>query len=206
MAGMVERHVIGVLLGDSEHNRWRTLRFKAPIYAWRMGLRSLLPPIFASITTRGRKSGQARFTMVEHFVYGGKYYFASGNGNHPDWVRNLLNDPQVTFQPAHGNPVRGTAIRIQEEASLRLAYQAMQVSPIWVPWLTSLGIKPKVEDFIAKKDRVYIFTVVADDKCSLPTLDEDLRWLSWSAMFGTFLGLLMRWRQNKRERRVADIM
>lgn len=201
MAGFVERHVINVLLGQSIDNRWRTLRFKAPIYAWRMGLRHLLPQVFACITTRGRKTGLPRYTMVTHFVYGNRIYFASGFRDVSDWVQNLLDDPTITLQPAHGEPIKGQAVRVQDEDDLRLAYQAMQVSPIWVPWLMSLDIKPKVEDFIAKRERVYLFTIqvggagaIPPDR-ELPALEDDLRWVSRSAMLGTAIGLTLRWRQ-----------
>ena len=65
----------------------------------------------------------------------------------------------MTLQPAHGEPIKGRAERVQGEDDLQQAYQAMRVSPIWVPWLMSLDIKPKVEDFIAKRERVYLFTI-----------------------------------------------
>lgn len=212
MAGFVERHVINVLLGQSVDDRWRPLRFKAPIYAWRLGLRHLLPQVFACITTRGRKTGMPRYTMVTHFVYGNRIYIASGFRDASDWVQNLLDDPTVTLQPAHGEPIKGQAERVQGEDDLQQAYQAMRVSPIWVPWLTSLDIKPKVEDFIAKRERVYLFTIqvggaqpIAPGR-ELPTLEDDLRWVSRSAMLGTTLGLALRWRQVRRKRRAKSIL
>ena len=207
MAGFVERHVINVLLGQSVDDRWRTLRFKAPIYAWRLGMRHLLPQVFACITTRGRKTGMPRYTMVTHFVYGNRIYVASGFRDEPDWVQNLLDDPTVTLQPAHGEPIKGRAERVQGKDDLQQAYQAMRVSPIWVPWLMSLDIKPKVEDFIAKRERVYLFTIqvgsteALEPAQELPALEDDLRWVSRSALLGTAMGLTLRWREVRRKRR-----
>lgn len=73
------------------------LRF--PLLAFRLGLGDLLNAIHLMVlTTRGRKSGQARHTMIEFRRHGSKIYVISAWGEKPHWYQNMLTDPLATVQ------------------------------------------------------------------------------------------------------------
>lgn len=189
---MVEKQLGGAVLGDLPQGGWQKVFFKAPLLAWRTGMRRLLPPMFACITTKGRKSGLPRHTMLEHYQFGGKYYITSGWQDKAQWVKNLLTDPAVTIQPVWGKPVYGTAQRVQRDEDMRRAFEGMQASPMWEPWLQAQGIAPNVDDFVANKEQVYIFQITPSGDTHLPPLEEDLRWLTWAVFGSVALFLLIR--------------
>jgi deazaflavin-dependent oxidoreductase (nitroreductase family) len=176
---------------------WRKTLFRTPLYIWRFGLRFLLPPSFACITTRGRKSGQPRYTMVEHYEIDGDFYIFSGWQANSHWVRNLLTDPDITIQPAHNKPTFGFADRVDDDADLRHIFEAMQHRPMWKLWLKRLDIEPTIASFLGNKDHLYIFQITADEKIKLPLLPADLRWVT-AAILGGF-GLLIRVRFRRRQ-------
>lgn len=73
------------------------LRF--PLLAYRLGLGDLLSAIhLMALTTRGRRSGRARHTMIEYRRHGSKIYVISAWGEKPHWYQNLLADPLATAQ------------------------------------------------------------------------------------------------------------
>lgn len=177
-----EKQLNGTLIEELPRNSWRKAIFKTPLYLWRLGLRYLLPPSFACITTRGRKTGLPRHTMVEHAEIDGKYYIVSGWQDRPHWLRNLLADPQITIQPVRGQPIAGTAQRVQDDLTLSQVFENMQRSPMWKPWLASLDIQPEISDFLAHKDRVYIFQITPTGEMVLPPLVQNLRWVTGLAL------------------------
>ncbi|MBA3869227.1 MAG: nitroreductase family deazaflavin-dependent oxidoreductase [Anaerolineae bacterium] len=75
------------------------LALRMPLTLFRLGLGDLLNVMrLLILTTRGRKSGQARHVAVEYRRHGSKIYVISGWGERPDWYQNLLADPLVTIQ------------------------------------------------------------------------------------------------------------
>jgi deazaflavin-dependent oxidoreductase (nitroreductase family) len=75
------------------------LALRMPLTLFRLGLGDLLNSMrLLVLTTRGRKSGQARHVAVEYRRHGSKIYMISGWGERPDWFQNLLTDPLVTIQ------------------------------------------------------------------------------------------------------------
>jgi deazaflavin-dependent oxidoreductase (nitroreductase family) len=75
------------------------LALRMPLTLFRLGLGDLLNIMrLLVLTTRGRKSGQARHVAVEYRRHGSKIYMVSGWGERPDWYQNLLADPLVTIQ------------------------------------------------------------------------------------------------------------
>jgi len=75
------------------------LALRMPLTLFRLGLGDLLNSLrLLILTTRGRKSGQARHVAVEYRRHGSKIYIISGWGERPDWYQNLLTDPLVTIQ------------------------------------------------------------------------------------------------------------
>lgn len=185
----VEKQIREQLMAKVPHDTWRKLFFKSPLWAWRLGMRYVFPSSFACLTTRGRKSGLPRHTMIEHTPIHGKYYIVSGWQDQAHWAKNLLADPQITIQPVRGKPVYGTARRIQDDSTMHTVYNAMQHSPFWKPYLDSLTILPNVTDFVANKEKVYIFEVTPGGETGLPPLKADLQWVTWT--LGGFLALMI---------------
>jgi deazaflavin-dependent oxidoreductase (nitroreductase family) len=53
------------------------------------------------LTTKGRRSGQAYTTALFYGTDGGRYLLVASNGGapgHPDWYRNLVDEPNVEVQ------------------------------------------------------------------------------------------------------------
>jgi deazaflavin-dependent oxidoreductase (nitroreductase family) len=76
--------------------RWA---LRSPLLFYRLGLGDVLSAAHIMVlTTRGRRSGQPRFTPIEFRRHGSKIYLISGWGKRPDWYQNLLVDPLATVQ------------------------------------------------------------------------------------------------------------
>lgn len=72
---------------------------RSPLLFYRLGLGDLLSAAHIMVlTTRGRRSGQPRFTPIEFRRHGSKIYLISGWGRRPDWYQNLVVDPLATVQ------------------------------------------------------------------------------------------------------------
>lgn len=61
----------------------------------------------AKVTTTGRKSGQPRTVMLTVPIQeGDRWVFVASKGGderHPDWYRNLSDEPSITVEPADGS-------------------------------------------------------------------------------------------------------
>jgi deazaflavin-dependent oxidoreductase (nitroreductase family) len=172
--------------------------FKAPIYAWRLGLSALLPPTFALLTTRGRKSGLPRRTPVESNYIQGNYYIVSGWGTQADWFKNIQAHPEVTLQIPRKGALGGLASHCTDEATLRLVFRHFQRSPAMQPYLAQLGIAFNEEAFVANRERVHIVKVTPQPTLSLPPQRADLAWL-WAVVAGLVV-LARLWRRTNRVR------
>lgn len=72
---------------------------RLPLTLFRLGLGDVLNVLRLMIlTTRGRKSGKARYAAVEYRRHGSKIYLVAAWGERTDWYQNLLVDPLVTIQ------------------------------------------------------------------------------------------------------------
>lgn len=75
---------------------WRRVLMRMPLWYWRVGLKPLLVRVrprlfrFLVLTTKGRNSGQARHTMLAHFVLDGRIYIGAGWGQRTHWYQNIL--------------------------------------------------------------------------------------------------------------------
>jgi len=161
---------------------------RMPLLYWRLGLKPLLVRArlfrFLVLTTRGRKSGRARHTMLAHFVLDGRFYIGAGWGERTHWFRNILADPRVTVQ-ARGPAFGAMAQVVTGDKELRRLYwHAREKTPLWM-WKQSLGswdIRDEVEDFLAKKDRIpFLRLDPIGGECPLPPLRADLVWV-WLAL------------------------
>ena len=160
---------------------------RMPLLYWRLGLKPLLVRArlfrFLVLTTKGRRSGQARHTMLVHFVLDGRIYIGAGWGERTQWYQNILADPRVTVQ-ARGPAFGAVARLITNDEELRRLYSHLrEMGPRWM-WKRSLDswdIRDEVEDFVAKKDRIPFLRLDPVDECSLPPLRANLVWV-WPAL------------------------
>jgi deazaflavin-dependent oxidoreductase (nitroreductase family) len=160
------------------------LMYKIPLILWRTGLGTLLshPRMGGSrmlaLTTRGRKSGQPRHTMLSYALAGGKDYVCSGWGKRSDWVRNILQDPLVTVQVGR-EVYSARAYRVEDLDEFTTVVEEMFRTggdSHFKPWLASYGINYDREDMIAKRDRLHIFGFKLVEEIGPAPLKADLRW------------------------------
>jgi deazaflavin-dependent oxidoreductase (nitroreductase family) len=155
--------------------------FKAPLYAWRLGLGALMPPTFVLLTTRGRKSGLPRRTMVESTLVDGNYYVISAWGERADWLKNIEADPNVTLQVPRVGAFGGKAARCTDEAHFRRVFQHFQRSPAMKPYLEQLGIPFTLEAFLENKDRIFLVIITPLADLPLPPQNADWAWV-WAVV------------------------
>lgn len=116
------------------------LLLRLPIYLHRLGLGRLLglAPLVV-LTTRGRRSGQPRHTVLEYRRHGSKYYVISGWGGRPHWYRNLCAYPEATLQfGAQTLAARGVTVDNPGEV-LRVVYMFKRGSPLHDILLASMS-------------------------------------------------------------------
>jgi deazaflavin-dependent oxidoreductase (nitroreductase family) len=161
------------------------LVYKTPLVLWRTGLGSLLShPLLGgsrmlALTTRGRKSGQPRHTMLSYAPAGGKDYVCSGWGKRSDWVQNVLADPLVTVQVGR-REYSARAYRVEDLEEFITVAEDMFLSggdSHFGPWLDSHGIRYDREDMIAKRGRLMIFGFKPVQEAGPAHLTADLGWI-----------------------------
>ena len=178
--------------------RW-ALRF--PLVLYRLGLGDLLARSrLVVLTTRGRKSGLARHTIVEYRMHGSKIYLISGWGQRPNWVQNLLESPYATVQAGprrynvHAYPVDNTS------EILRALFLFRKPAPgIYDALLARMTDADKVN---ARKlpelaSQLTVFRMdLTDEDSGLSALRADLIWV-WG-VFVLIFGLWMAFQYRRR--------
>ena len=94
--------------------------YRAPLLLWRMGLTWLLPRSMLVLSTRGRRSGRPRHTMLEHLVHDGHIVIGSAWGARSHWARNLRAHPFVSVETRAAGVVRARARAITDGNTLRV--------------------------------------------------------------------------------------
>lgn len=159
---------------------WRWLFFRAPLWLWRMGLGPLLRPRFCILTTWGRRSRKPRHAMLEWVADGGRVHLGAGWGPRSQWVRNLLQDPNVTVQSGLGT-IRGRAARMTDGDVMRRLFPHMKKSPVWEQYCASWGVDGcDPEDVAAKADRLWTFVIEPASEpgsSTPPAMRADLWWI-----------------------------
>lgn len=92
--------------------------YRFPLLLWRMGLGWILPRSMLVLTTRGRRSGLPRHTMLEHFIHEGEVVIGSAWGDRAQWARNLASDAVVSAETWSGGVTRARARAITDEGEL----------------------------------------------------------------------------------------
>lgn len=103
------------------------LGLRLPIVLYRLRLGWLLGERFILLNHIGRKSGQARQTVLEvvgHDERSDTYYIVSGWGHQSNWYRNLLAKPEISVQVGRRRlDVRAETLTPPEGAQVLLAYR-----------------------------------------------------------------------------------
>ncbi len=103
------------------------LLMRLPIGLYRLRLGRLLGQRFVLLEHIGRKSGQARKTVVEvigHDRASDTYYIASGWGRRAQWYQNLLATPNITIQVGQRRlNARAEPVTPKEGARILLDYR-----------------------------------------------------------------------------------
>ena len=171
--------------------------FKIPLIVWRLGFGGYLssPARGGSkmlvLTTRGRKSGLPRHTMLSYILSEGEEYVASGWGTRSDWTKNILADPLVTVQ-ARGRIYSAKIRRVTDLEEFTSAAKSLLDSggdSHLEPWLEWMGIENDLDDFVNKRDRAYFFGFDSTEDEGPDPLPADLLWI-WAVIFSLLLGLV----------------
>ena len=91
------------------------------------------------LTTRGRRSGLPRRTMLLFQRLDGKPYAVAAYGHRSQWYRNLQADPQVTIETASGSERRTARVLTVRDEIVDVARRLAR-RPIMRAYLSSLGI------------------------------------------------------------------
>ncbi|NOZ29358.1 MAG: nitroreductase family deazaflavin-dependent oxidoreductase [Chloroflexi bacterium] len=168
---------------------WLRWAVKAPILLWRLGFGPILGRIFMLLTTTGRKSGLPRRTMVEYHMLNGRIYAPCAFGPKAQWYKNIVADPRVTVQTAHGVQSM-IATRVTDDEEILAVYELLRRrDPVILDaYLRSLDIRPDPADVVAKKDRIYWLRFDPTDEPTPPPLEADLAWV-WPVVLVLLLGL-----------------
>lgn len=173
------------------------LIYKLPLLLWRLGLGPYLShparggKKMLVVTTRGRKSGLPRRTMLSYITNKNKNYVVSGWWLRADWVKNFHKDPLVTIQTWE-RIYSAHARRVEDIEELRGVAQALFGSggdSHFDSWLEDLGIEPNLDDLLAKRERVFMIGFDPVDEDGPQPLLSDLLWI-WAIIISFLLGLI----------------
>lgn len=141
-----------------------------------------------AITTRGRKSGKPRHTLLSYVSVDEKEYVCSGWGARSDWYKNILADPRVTIQVGN-RTYYAQAYRLQDlDEFIMITNEMFKTGgdSHFEPWLESFGIEFTSEDMIAKQERLHIVGFWKSNGEGPPALPTDLIWI-WGLLL-LFIG------------------
>lgn len=155
------------------------LFYKTPLLLYRLGFGIILRRLFRMLvlTTRGRKTGKPRRTVLEHAWLNDHAYIDAGWGDRTVWYRNIVCEPRVTVQ-CGGRTYGAVAVRVRDDAELRALYRATAgKSRVWKQYLDSWDVPDTVDDYVAHKERLVILRLEPIAVVPLPPLRADLAWL-----------------------------
>jgi deazaflavin-dependent oxidoreductase (nitroreductase family) len=81
---------------------------------------------YCYLTTKGRKTGKPHQIEIWFCVHETSLYLLSGGGDKSDWVKNLLNDPNVTVRIA-GQTFQALARLLEDEVAESMIRMQMAI-------------------------------------------------------------------------------
>ena len=176
---------------------------RLPLVLHRLGLGplvSLLPLLI--VTTRGRKSGLPRHSVLEYRRHGSKHYVVSAWGKRTQWFQNLLANPLVTIQK--GKEQFGARASVVDDSgeALRVLYLFRKKAPIIYDALlarlsASESVNARTLPDISSQFVIVRLEPVGDEPTPA-ALPSDLAWTLRVALVGilatTVIWLIRQWR------------
>lgn len=171
--------------------------FRAPLWLYRLGWGELLRGAnLMALTTRGRKSGLPRHTVVEYARHGNKLYVVSAWGAQPDWVQNVAQHATVTVQ--RGNQARrATATILQDPSEVTRALLLFRKRSALHEYVlerlsATPDITPRILKEISRQFTVVRFDLDAPDApLTLGGVEATHRAWGWAFITGAIVALLI---------------
>ena len=136
---------------------------RAPLLFLSLGMGWLLRPMkLLVLTTRGRKSGEARHTVLEYRRHGSKLYVVSAWGNRPNWLTNLQADTTVTVQLGQKEIAARASLVTDSAEALRALYMFQRTGRVYEAILANMSSADSI-DLRTLKKVAGEFTVVRLD-------------------------------------------
>jgi len=118
---------------------WRTI-LRLPLLMHQYGLGGLIRPFpYLVLTTKGRRTGMERHTVLEYRRHGSKYYVISGWGKSPHWYQNLVVNPDVTLQLGSKEIAARAQVVENTSEALRALYMFQRTSPLYEIIMASMS-------------------------------------------------------------------
>lgn len=176
---------------------------RLPLLFYRLGLGDLMNALNLMVLgTRGRKTGQPRYTSIEYRQHGSKIYVVSAWGERPQWYGNLQAEPDVVVQ--HGRKAfaaRATAVDNPGEA-LRVLHLFRRRAPfVYDPIIARLSARERVNALTLPEVSREITIVRLDPQPVAPSvapLPADYAWvMPGLAAFAIFLTLIISFTRSR---------
>jgi deazaflavin-dependent oxidoreductase (nitroreductase family) len=144
---------------------------RAPMFLLSLGMGGLLRQMnLLVLTSKGRKSGQARHTVLEYRRHGSKLYIVSAWGKRPNWLSNILQDPNVTVQLGQKEIAARASLVSDSAEALRALYMFQRTGFVYEAILANMSSADSI-DLRSLKKVAGEFTVVRLDMAlGSPTL------------------------------------
>jgi deazaflavin-dependent oxidoreductase (nitroreductase family) len=137
---------------DKQPNRLLKFFFKVPVWVHKMGLggwERLVGAQWMLITTKGRKTGKPRDTMVDVMDYDkatDTYYIEAAYGARADWYRNMQSNPIFEAQVGR-RKFKARAGALTTEGAGEMLVQFYRSKPAYTRSVMAMaGMKFKDED------------------------------------------------------------
>ena len=154
---------------------WFAPLARLPALAFRLGLRPLVGRWLLLLTTRGRRSGLPRHTMLLFRRMGGRKYSVAGYGTRSDWYLNLRKDPHVTVTSVDGNEAcRARCITEPEEVG-RVAREL--VPPSVLRALRVAEAEKQGRSRVGDHENLALVVFEPTDRSGPPPPRADLLWI-----------------------------
>jgi deazaflavin-dependent oxidoreductase (nitroreductase family) len=141
---------------------WREV-VRTPMLLLALGMGWMLHPMkLLVLTTRGRKTGEARHTVLEYRRHGSKLYVVSAWGKRPNWLNNLLNEPHVTVQIGQQEIAAKASLVTDSAEALRALYMFQRTGPVYEAIIANMS-KSDSLDLRSLKKVAGDFTVIRID-------------------------------------------
>jgi len=168
---------------------------RLPLIVYRLGLGALLSwiPILV-LGTHGRKTGLARYTVLEWRRHGRRYYVVSIWGLRPGWMHNLQANPVVTVQIGQRILRARASIVTDRDEAAKALYMFRKNSPLYENVFSSMSSVERI-NFLTLGQVASQFTIVRFEPetglLDVPPLPQLPTWVIPAGVAGTLMMLIV---------------